>query len=109
MHRYFVIGQAVNWVSIYVVSHHKATLMFKNSPILQDTKIGGLAPTTTWVVIKFVTEITIRFETPFTSFSDAGHFMRKNKVVLISKGVNPAGSCISISQLELTNVEDDLV
>ena len=96
MHRYFVIGQAVNWVFIYVVSHHKATLMFKNSPILQDTKIGGLAPTTTWVVIKFVTKMTICFETPFTSFSDAGHFMRKNKVVLISKGVNPAGSCISI-------------
>ena len=77
MHRYFVIGQAVNWVSIYVVSHRKATLMSKDSPIPQNTKIGGLAPTTSRVVIKFVTKITMRSETPLTLFSDASHFMRK--------------------------------
>ena len=96
MHRHFVIGQAENWVFMYIVPHHKTTLMLKNSPIFQNTKIGGLASATTWVIIKFVTEITVSFETPFTPFSEAGHFMSKNKVVLISKGVNPAGSCISM-------------
>jgi hypothetical protein len=75
MHRHFMIGQAENWIFMFIMPHHKTTLMFKNPTIFQNTKIGGFISATTWVIIKFITEITASFETPFAFFSEAGHFM----------------------------------
>ena len=73
MHSHFMVGQAKNRIFTFIVAHHKTTLMFKGPTILQNTKIGGFISTTTWVIIKFITEITISFKTPFAFLSVTGH------------------------------------